>query len=66
MDRGLAFWDFYEAMGGRGSVMDWKKKGVVQPDLIHFRRTFHKIMWTRMTRALLRIVTPPQGSSGTG
>ena len=32
---GVAFWDTYEAMGGEGSIVDWRKRGLVNGDYIH-------------------------------
>lgn len=66
-DNGLAFWDFYTAMGGLGSVLKWKRRGVVQPDMVHFKPGFHDIMWGRLARALLTQVmqrSPDQARAG--
>ncbi len=37
-DAGGVFWDMYEAMGGRGSMIEWKKNipALASPDYIHF------------------------------
>ncbi|MBT1711221.1 hypothetical protein KK062_23455 [Fulvivirgaceae bacterium PWU5] len=38
VENGLAFWDMYKATGGKGSAMQWKNKGLLRPDGIHFSR----------------------------
>lgn len=34
-DRGIALWDFYQVMGGLGSVNQWYAKGLARKDKIH-------------------------------
>ncbi|MCD9018010.1 GDSL-type esterase/lipase family protein [Parachryseolinea silvisoli] len=38
VENGLAFWDMYKATGGKDSAMQWKNKGLLRPDGIHFSR----------------------------
>lgn len=38
VENGLAFWDMYKATGGKESAMQWKNKGLLRPDGIHFSR----------------------------
>jgi lysophospholipase L1-like esterase len=33
---GCAFWDMREHMGGAGSMSEWARAGLAQPDLLHF------------------------------
>jgi len=35
LDNQLAYWDFYAAMGGAGSMLTWQAKGLAQPDRVH-------------------------------
>ena len=37
---GVAFWDSYEAMGGKSSALKWAEKKIplIQKDFIHFSR----------------------------
>ncbi len=56
----LAFWDFYAAMRGRGSVLQWSKKGVARPDFIHFKPRFHDIMWGNLARAMMKALSERQ------
>lgn len=35
-DAGGAYWDVYEVMGGRNSMIEWKKEGLAGSDYIHF------------------------------
>jgi hypothetical protein len=32
----VAYWDLYEVMGGRNSMVAWVKKGWAGPDYVHF------------------------------
>lgn len=50
---GIAFWDYYAAMGGAGSISKWRDQGMVAPDYVHLKEGLHKIMMTKMTAALL-------------
>ncbi|MDE6109287.1 MAG: hypothetical protein K2F72_03260, partial [Muribaculaceae bacterium] len=34
-EAGVLFWDTREAMGGENSIVDWRKKGLVNADYIH-------------------------------
>jgi lysophospholipase L1-like esterase len=38
VENGLAFWDMYKATGGKDSATQWKNKGLLRPDGIHFSR----------------------------
>jgi lysophospholipase L1-like esterase len=38
VENGLAFWDMYKATGGKESATQWKNKGLLRPDGIHFSR----------------------------
>lgn len=33
---GIAYWDLYAAMGGRGSMMKWVDAYLAGPDYVHF------------------------------
>lgn len=48
-----AFWDYFNEMGGLGSVIKWRKKRMVKPDHVHLLPPFHKLMWTRLSHVLL-------------
>jgi len=48
-----AFWDYFNEMGGLGSVIKWRKKKMVKPDYVHLLPPFHKMMWTRLGHVLL-------------
>lgn len=50
----IAFWDYYKSMGGLGSIMAWKRKGMVAGDYIHLKERLHKIMMARLATALLQ------------
>ena len=39
IEAGAAFWSAYGAMGGAGSINDWVRQGLGQPDHVHLTRT---------------------------
>jgi hypothetical protein len=38
-EEGIAYWSMYNAMGGHGSMVQWKKNGLAGSDYVHFTRT---------------------------
>ncbi len=52
-DVGAAFWDARAAMGGAGSVSTWRRRGLSQPDLVHFTRPGYERLAELMAAALL-------------
>ena len=53
-DAGCAFFDTYRAMGGRGSMARWVKKGLGQADFTHPSGVGAEIIGNWIHRALLR------------
>ena len=41
---GAAYWDIYDAMGGKGSMSKWVSKGLAGSDYIHFSSKGSKLM----------------------
>ena len=39
----LAFWNFFQVMGGTGSMLKWKKSGYGQYDYLHFTRAGYEL-----------------------
>ena len=50
---GIAFWDYFNAMGGHGSIFGWHKKGLVSGDLLHLQFGLHDVMATKLAGALM-------------
>jgi lysophospholipase L1-like esterase len=50
---GWAFWDFYAAMGGKGSIRHFVKEGLAERDCIHFSRDGGALMGRRIAQALV-------------
>lgn len=50
---GCAFFDAYEAMGGRGSMGEWRRKGLGGHDLAHPSSSGAEVLGTWIYRALL-------------
>ena len=47
-----AFWDWHAAMGGPDSILAFIKKGLVEPDRIHLKKSGDELMADRMLCAL--------------
>ncbi len=53
---GVAFWDIYEAMGGEGSIVDWRKRGLVNSDYIHINGKGGAALADMFVRSLFKAV----------
>lgn len=53
---GVAFWDTREAMGGDGSIVDWRKRGLVNGDYIHINGKGGAELADMFVRSLLKAV----------
>jgi hypothetical protein len=51
-DNDAAFWDWHAAMGGADSILAFIKKGLVEPDRIHLKKSGDELMADRMLCAL--------------
>ena len=49
----LAYWDFYEIMGGYGSIQKWKVKGLVQKDYLHFSKAGYELQGDLFYNAII-------------
>ena len=47
------FWDWYEVMGGYGSMAQWEAAGLAQPDKIHFTPLGYKVVADYLFDAIL-------------
>jgi hypothetical protein len=47
-----AFWDWHAAMGGADSILAFAKKGLVEPDRVHLKKSGDELMADRMLSAL--------------
>jgi lysophospholipase L1-like esterase len=48
----FAFWDLFEAMGGKGSMLTWKKNQLVTDDYIHFLNEGYQLQGELLFEAL--------------
>jgi lysophospholipase L1-like esterase len=55
-DLNLTFWDFYNIMGGQGSINDWYEKGLTGEDKLHFKRLGYEIQGDLFTKALIDLI----------
>lgn len=49
---GFAVWDLFEAMGGEGSLLEWKKAGLVNEDHIHYLRKGYNLQGELLFEAI--------------
>lgn len=50
----LACWDFFEIMGGSGSILHWKDAYLAQQDYLHLTRTGYELQGKLLFRALMK------------
>lgn len=55
---GCGYWDAFEAMGGRGSMLRWVKAGLGRPDHVHLSREGYELKGDRFLASLLRGYKP--------
>lgn len=51
---GVIFWDTREAMGGEGSVVEWRNKQLINPDYIHLNHKGGRELASRFVATLTR------------
>ena len=49
---GFAVWDLFEAMGGEGSMLEWKKAGLVNEDHIHYLKKGYNLQGELLFEAI--------------
>ena len=54
----LGFWNQQTAMGGPGSIMAWRKKGLATPDLVHFFPGGYALQARLLGRSLRQQIEP--------
>ncbi len=52
--KGYAFYNWYNAMGGAGSINQWTKKGWAQKDKLHLTRAGYTLQGDMLYRAILK------------
>jgi lysophospholipase L1-like esterase len=50
---GCALWDMEKAMGGEGSMLRWKKAGLVNKDYVHFLRPGYEMQGRLLAEAIM-------------
>jgi hypothetical protein len=53
----IAFWDWYNIMGGMGSVISFNKKGLAQADKLHLTRAGYELQGELLFYALMQAYT---------
>jgi lysophospholipase L1-like esterase len=54
----IGFWNQQAAMGGPGSIMAWRKKGLATPDLVHFFPGGYALQARLLGRSIYRQIEP--------
>ena len=52
-ETGTAVWDFYELMGGFGSIHFWQQKGLAKDDRLHFKTAGYRLQAELLFKALM-------------
>jgi len=55
-EAGVMFWDMREAMGGEGSIVDWRERGLVNADYIHLNHKGGEEMGAMFVESLMRVL----------
>jgi lysophospholipase L1-like esterase len=50
----VAVWDLYTIMGGRHSILAWKKNGLARNDLVHFTKEGYELQGELLYNALMK------------
>ena len=51
VSHGVAYWSIYHAMGGNGSMAQWKREGLAGADFVHFSQRGADLMGDRLCEA---------------
>jgi lysophospholipase L1-like esterase len=54
VENGLAFWDMFKVFGGKSSAIEWKMRGLLRPDGIHFSREGYAHQGSLLFEAIMR------------
>ena len=52
---GCGVWDFFEVMGGAGSIEYWAEKGLCAPDMLHLNRKGYRLKGALLFEALTKL-----------
>lgn len=55
-ENGCAFWDLYEAMGGKNSMVEWQKNGLARKDFTHFTSDGAKYVGEMLYESILEML----------
>ncbi len=55
-ENGCAFWNLYEAMGGKNSMVEWQKNGLARKDFTHFTSDGAKYVGEMLFESLLELL----------
>ena len=55
-EAGVMFWDMREAMGGEGSVVAWRDRGLINADYIHLNHKGGEEMGRLFVESLMKVI----------
>ena len=53
-DKGYAMWDLYSFSGGKNSAADWKSRGLMASDSVHYTRTGYAVQGKLLYQSLVK------------
>lgn len=53
VERGIAFWDMYKINGGKNSAAEWRMKGLLRPDGVHFTKDGYVLQGRLLFEAIM-------------
>ena len=53
-DKGYALWDLYDFSGGKNSAADWKSRGLMASDSVHYTRTGYAVQGKLLYQSLVK------------
>jgi hypothetical protein len=58
----LGFWNQQKAMGGPGSIMAWRRKGLATPDMVHFFPGGYALQARLLGRSMKKLMFSASGN----
>lgn len=54
VENGIAFWDMYKVNGGSSSAAEWRAKGMLRPDGVHFTKEGYAFQGNLLFQAIMK------------
>ncbi len=53
-DKGFALWDLYKFTGGQNSAVNWKSKGLMSSDSVHYSKAGYAVQGKLLYQSLVK------------